>query len=87
MVGPAAVEHEARVRLDDAREPELVEPRAEALGAGPQARGQRVEVHVVEGERDAVVARVAQELQRIVEPVLGETARDIGVPEHRPSEL
>src|SRR5215212_8441103 len=87
VIRPAAVEQIAGVRLHDAGEPELLEQPTEALGAGAHARRERVEVHVVERERDALVAGVAQQLQRILDPVLGETARDIGVPEHRPSRL
>ncbi len=41
-------------------------------GAGREAGGERVEVHVVEGEADAVVAEVGQQAEGVVEAEVGE---------------
>ena len=68
VVGAVAVEQVARVRLDHAREPVLVEQRPEPLRASPQPRRLRIEVDVIERERDAVVAGLAEERQRLFDP-------------------
>jgi hypothetical protein len=40
-------------------------------GAGGEVGGERVEVHVVEGEPDSVVSEVGEEGERVVQPEVG----------------
>ena len=81
----ARVEREARAGLDDAREPELVEQRAQRRRARAHQRRVGVEVDVVERERDAVVAAVGEQPQRVLEPVADEPVGDVAVAQPRPA--
>ena len=78
LVLAAGVEQEARARLEDDGEAELLQPGGERVHAGGEVAGERVEVQVVERERDAVVAVVREQGERVVEPVLPEPVRDVG---------
>ncbi len=69
----ARVEHVAGARLHRDAQSERVQPPRDPSGAGGEVRGEGVEVHVVEGQTDAVVAEVGEEGERVVEPEVGET--------------
>ena len=56
-------------------------------GAGGQVRRERVEVADVEGERDAVVAAVGEQRERVVEAVAGQAVGVVGVAEHHRTAL
>lgn len=71
------VEHIAGARLHGDRQPELVQPVREAAGAGGQVRRERVQVHVVEGQPDAVVAEVGEEGEGVVETEVGEAVGSV----------
>ena len=79
LVLGARVHEVARAGLDDDAEAELVAPRAHPLGPRRSVVGERVEVLHVEGERDAVVARVGEQRERVVEPVVGQAVGVVGV--------
>jgi hypothetical protein len=69
----ARVEHIAGARLHGDTEAERVQPVRDPAGAGGEVGGERVEVHVVEGQSDTVVAEVGEEGEGVVEPEVGET--------------
>ncbi len=66
------VEQVPRAGLDDAPQPEPVQQPGDVLGLLDHVVGVRVEVVVVEGERDGGVAEVGDHPQRVVEAVVGE---------------
>lgn len=68
----ARVEHIAGARLHRDAQAERVQPVRDPAGAGGQVVGERVEVHVVEGQADAVVAEVGEEGEGVVEAEVGE---------------
>lgn len=68
----ARVEDITGPRLDGHAEPQSAEPVRHVPGAGGEIRGQGIEVHVVEGEADAVVAEVREESQGVVQAEVGE---------------
>lgn len=68
----ARVEDVAGAGLDGDLEAEGGQPLREALGAGAEVGFEGVEVHVVEGESDAVVAEVGEEGEGVVETQVGE---------------
>jgi hypothetical protein len=75
----ARVEREARAGLHHARQPELVEEVAQRRGARAHQRRVGIEVHVVERERDAVVAVVREQAQRVLQPVADEAVGHVAV--------
>ncbi|GAA3292970.1 hypothetical protein GCM10020295_13610 [Streptomyces cinereospinus] len=77
----ARVEHVAGARLHGDAQPERAEPPGDAAGAGRQVRGERVEVHVVEGEADAVVAEVGEQGEGVVQAEVGEAVGAVAEPE------
>lgn len=68
----ARVEYVAGAGLHGDAQTERVQPPGEAAGAGGEVVGEGVEVHVVEGQADAVVAEVGEEGQGVVEAEVGE---------------
>ncbi len=68
MLG-ARVEQEARPRLDDATQLAGAQEVGHLAGPAGQLRGVGVEVVDVEGQRDAVVARVGHEGDRVLQAV------------------
>lgn len=68
----ARVEDIARTCLHGDVQPERVQSARCAAGAGGDVRGERVEVHVVERQSDAVVAEIGQQGERVVEAQIGE---------------
>src|SRR5690606_22547723 len=68
----AGVEDVAGAGLDGDPEPECVQPPGDPVGAGGQVRGEGVEVHVVEGQADSVVAEVGEQTEGVVETEIGE---------------
>jgi hypothetical protein len=79
----ARVEHIAGARLHRDAQTERVQPVRDPAGAGGQVGGERVEVHVVEGQSDTVVAEVGEEGERVVEPEVGETVGAVAEAEGR----
>lgn len=63
------IEDVASSGLDHDRQAELVQPSADLGDPAGQVRPERVQVKVVEGQRDPVVAQRGQETQRVLEPV------------------
>ncbi len=66
------VEHVAGARLHGDAQTEGVQPRGDPAGAGGEAVGERVEMHVVERQADAVVPQVGKEGECVVETEVGE---------------
>ncbi len=68
----ARVEHVAGARLHRDAQPERVQPAGDPAGAVRQVVAERVEMHVVQRQADAVVAEVGEEAEGVVEPEVGE---------------
>ncbi|CAM5699097.1 hypothetical protein SGRIM128S_09752 [Streptomyces griseomycini] len=68
----ARVEYVARSRLHRHVQTERVQPSGDPAGAGGEVGGERVEVHVVEGQADPVVPEVGEEGEGVVEAQVGE---------------
>src|SRR5690606_5488177 len=68
----AGAEDVAGAGLDGAPGPGCVQPPGDPVGAGGQVRGEGVEVHVVEGQADSVVAEVGEQTEGVVETEIGE---------------
>ena len=58
-------------------EPERLDLGAQPRGARAHARRERVEVDVVERQRDAGVAVLGQQLERVLDPVVGQAVGDV----------
>jgi hypothetical protein len=67
----ARIEQVARARLDDAAEAVPVQQAGQRLGARNPTLRHRVEVVVVQRERDAGIARIGDEGDGILQPVVG----------------
>lgn len=68
----ARVEHIAGTRLDGDVQAERVQASGKPMGASGEVGRQRVEVHVVEGQPEAVVAEVGEKGEGVVETEVGE---------------
>ncbi len=82
LVLVARVEQEARARLDDAAQAEVVQPLPDEERPLEEVRRDGVEVLDVERERDAVVAVLREQLERVLEPVVLHPVRVVGVAQH-----
>lgn len=69
----AGVEDVPGPGLDGDAEAQLLEPGRHPTGAGAEVRGEGVEVHVVEGQADPVVAEVGEEAEGVVQAEVGES--------------
>ena len=66
------VEQVAGAGLDHDGQVELGQPARDRRRAGGEIRGERVEVRVVEGQRDPLVAQIGDHRQRVVQAMVGE---------------
>ena len=71
------VEDEARPRLDRARQPVLTQQAPDGGRVGG-AGVQRIQVHVVQGQRDPVVASLLEEREGVLQPVRLHAVRVVG---------
>lgn len=76
----ARIEDVAGPGLDGHTEPQLAEAPGDPGGTGGQVGGERVEVHVVEGQPDAVVAEIGEQPEGVVEPQIGEAVGAVPQP-------
>ncbi|CAM5259011.1 hypothetical protein SANTM175S_02063 [Streptomyces antimycoticus] len=77
MLAPG-VENVPGAGLDRDAEAEPLEVAGDAAGAGGEVRGERVEMHMVEGQRDAVVAEVGEEGEGIGQAEVGQAVGAVG---------
>lgn len=73
----ARVEDVAGARLDGDAEAVPVEDARHLPGAGGQVGDQGVQVHVVEGEADAVVAQVGEDREGVLQAEVGQAVRAV----------
>src|SRR5699024_2970104 len=72
------IEQVAGAGLDHRIQPEAGELPPQRGGLGGNARGEWVEVMVIEGERHAGVSELGDHLHRVTESVVAETVRAVG---------
>ena len=74
----ARVEQVARAGLDHRTQSERPQQRADALRLACPIVGKGIEVVVIQRQRDAVIPRIRNQVQRIVEPVVGGAVGVVG---------
>ena len=80
MLAPG-VEHVAGAGLDDDGEAVPVELPGDRGGPTGEVRRERVEMHVVEGQRDPVVAEVGEQGERVGQPEVDQPVGAIAEPQ------
>ena len=78
LVLGARIEQEARAGLDHRAEAKGIEAMAQGQGVGLPTIGERIEVMVVQRERDAAVAGVGHHIERVTEAMAATPVRVVG---------